>query len=362
MFIAPLNFDIFFGKAFGDKQTAKRFIENMLNVQITSIKLLKLENKLTDDAVVVKFDFRCKINGRYVIIEMQQKYKVDIVKRFYLYHSASTALQLETLKPIKITGANGKIYTEKSYSDIKPVLTLVWMVDDMLGFEDDFVVFTTLPEAAKDFISDDILWQQPLENITKEREKTLKILNNKTKGLDFFSQNKIIYIFQKNIIKNKNVNALYFKYFDFANLSKNPKNKEDDFLKYKTDTDMAEMLKRLSKENWTPTESKYISDMANYEIFMVRKEESHRIGLARQKTRLEKKIEQERLKAEQAEQEKQKAEQEKQKAEQEKQLFKIKLIKALLNQNTSIPMIAKAIENSIEETTELIEQIKNNQL
>ncbi len=362
MFIAPLNLDIFFKKAFSDKETAKKFFENMLNVRITSIKILATEKKLTDDSVVIKFDFRCKIDGKYVIIEMQQKYKVDVVKRFYLYHATSTALQLETLKPVKITGANGKTYTEKNYSGVEPVLTLIWMVDDMLGFKDDYVVFTTLPEIAKEFITDDVLWQQPLPDILKARDKAVKILENKAKGLDFFTENKIIYIFQKNIVNNQNINLGYFKYFDFANISKNPENKEEDFLKYKNDTDMAEMLRRLNKDNWSPTESKYVDDLMNYEFFMVRREESHRIGLARQKNRLEKKVNQAEQKAEQAEQ---KAEQERQKAEeavQKAEQVVQKFIKTFLEQGMAIPKIAEELEMNLEEVEKLVELIQNNQI
>ena len=153
MFVASLNLDLFFKKVFSNKHIAKRFLEDLLGVTITEIKLLAVDNKMTDASVNVKFDFRCKIRGQYVIIEMQQRYKIDVVKRFYMYHSVSTALQLETLKPIKITKPNGETYTEKNYSGLEPVITLIWMVDDMLGFKEDFVAYTTLPEAAKGFIT-----------------------------------------------------------------------------------------------------------------------------------------------------------------------------------------------------------------
>ena len=84
----------------------KKFLEDLLGVKITEIKLLSVENKLTDASVTVKFDFRCKIHGQYVVIEMQQKYKVDVIKRFYLYQAVATALQLETLKPNAATKIN----------------------------------------------------------------------------------------------------------------------------------------------------------------------------------------------------------------------------------------------------------------
>ena len=63
----------------------QKFLEDVLNVQIDSIELLLRKNKMTDDGSYVEFDFRCKILGQYVIIEMQQFYKQDVIKRFYMY-------------------------------------------------------------------------------------------------------------------------------------------------------------------------------------------------------------------------------------------------------------------------------------
>jgi PD-(D/E)XK nuclease family transposase len=202
MYVASLNIDLLFKKVFSNPEIAKSFLQDFLGILITEIIVLNIEYKLSDDAVIVKFDYRCKINGEYVIIEMQQKYKKDVIKRFYLYHCLDTSLQLETLKPIEITRPNGETYKEKDYSGVEPVLTIIWMVDDTLGFEDDFIVFTTLPERAKDFIKDETLWSQSLETILAARAETLQILNNDTKGLGFLQKNKIIYAFQDNIVKN----------------------------------------------------------------------------------------------------------------------------------------------------------------
>jgi hypothetical protein len=363
MYIAPLNLDLFFKKVFSNKRIAKRFLECLLGITITEIKLLSVESKMTDDAVTVKFDFRCKINGHYVIIEMQQKYKIDVVKRFYLYHCVSTALQLETLKPIKVVKPNGETYMEKNYSGLEPVITLIWMVDDMLGFEDDYIAFTTLPEAAKDFISNADLWEQPLDKILEERKKTLKILDNKTKGLDFFTQNRLIYVLQKNILKNQRVGLPYFKYFDFANISRNKDNKEEDFLKYKDDKDMVEFINRLRKDKLTSEEFKYVSDIHSYDIYIARIEQEHKESIAKklanQKKRLEKMaFEHQLILIQKAEQEKQKAEQEKQKAEQ----LKIKLAKMMLLQGETIPKISEVLDISIEDTTELVEKIQKNEV
>ena len=87
MYLAPLNYDRFFKKVFSDLNIAKRFLEDFLDVTIQSIEALKENHKITDDASVVEFDFRCKIEGQYIIIDMQQWYKPDVVQRFYLYHA-----------------------------------------------------------------------------------------------------------------------------------------------------------------------------------------------------------------------------------------------------------------------------------
>jgi hypothetical protein len=356
MFVASLNLDLFFKKVFSNKRVAKQFIEDLLGVKITEIKLLTVENKLTDEAVFVKFDFRCKIRGQYVVIEMQQQYKIDVIKRFYLYHSVSTTLQLETLKPVKLTKPNGETYTEKNYSGLEPVITLIWMVDDMLGFEEDFIVYSTLPEVAKDFITDEKLWEKPLNEILIEREKTLTILGNNKKGLDFLSQNKLIYIFQKNIVKNKRLDLPYYKWFDFANMSRNPNNKEEDFIQYKKDKDMAEVINRLRKDKLPPDEFKYVSDMPMYELFW---EEKLRKA-ADKANRKVMKAEQEVMKAEQevmkAEQEVMKAGQEVMKEKEKTQ----KLIKLLLLQGGTIQTIADTLEMTFEETEELIKLIEKN--
>jgi hypothetical protein len=365
MYAAPLNLDLFFKKVFSNRRVAKRFLEDLLGKKITEIKLLNIENKITDGAVTVKFDFRCKINGQYIVIEMQQKYKIDVVKRFYLYQAVSTALQLETLKPVKVTKPNGETYSEKNYSGLEPVITLIWMVDDMLGFDDDFIAFTTLPEVAKDFILDNDLWNQPPNNILSEREKVIRILENKTKGLDFFTQNRMIYVFQKNIVKNNRINLPYFKWFDIADLSRNPENTEEDFSKYKDDKDMAEVLNRIRKDKLAPDEFVYVSDLYNYDIYMSRMQEEFKETMKRKEKRLakaEQKIEQAEQKIEQAEQKIEQAEQKIEQAEQKAELSQnllLKSIRLLLNQGGTINSIAESLGISVGEATKLAGQVQD---
>lgn len=351
MFVASLNLDLFFKKVFSNTRIAKKYLEDVLGVRITEITLLSIEHKISDDSVLIKFDFRCKINGQYVVIEMQQKHKPDVNKRFYLYHCVQTALQLENLEPVTITKANGETYTEKNYSGLEPVTTIIWLVDDSLNFTDDFVAFTTLPEIAKDFISNDALWSQPLDIIKKERKAALEILNNQTKDLDFFSQNRIIYLFQKNITRNKK-NAPYFKWFDFAEKSKNVNNEENDFKNYKNDKIMGEVIKRLRKDKLSPEERTYMSNLPDYEgAFAVQIELKLRQNDKEWATKLERKTKQ--LKREQAA--KLKVEQAKLQAEQAKLL---KAIKAFLALGKDIATIADILDITIEETTVLAKKIR----
>jgi hypothetical protein len=95
MYLAPFNYDRFFERVFKHTHIAKRFLEDMLDVEIEEIEPLPRKNKITDDAAFVEFDYRCKIKGNYVIVDMQQWYKQDVVKRFYLYFCNNTSLQLK---------------------------------------------------------------------------------------------------------------------------------------------------------------------------------------------------------------------------------------------------------------------------
>jgi len=131
MYLAPLNYDRFFIKVFNDSKIAKRFLEDFLDTEISEIEKLDRKHKVTDDATVVEFDYRCKINDRFVIIDMQQWYKTDVIKRFYLYHCLNSGLQLEKL-PSKLVIPEKSIKSDKKkqkdYEYIEPVYTLIWMV------------------------------------------------------------------------------------------------------------------------------------------------------------------------------------------------------------------------------------------
>lgn len=89
MYLAPLNYDRYFRKVFS----------GTFNFEM-------------------QFDFRCKIDNKFVIIDMQQWYKTDIMKRFYAYHSVTTAIQLENLATDNTHKFEDKLIEINNYSII----------------------------------------------------------------------------------------------------------------------------------------------------------------------------------------------------------------------------------------------------
>ncbi len=253
---------------------------------------------------------------------------------------------------------NGETYTEKNYGGLEPVITLVWMVDDTLNFTDDFIAFTTLPEAAKDFITNEDLWNQPFETILAERKKTLKILKNGTKDLGFFSENRLIYAFQKNIITNKLITK-YFKWFDFASKSRNFNNIKEDFSHFNNDDIMAEVIKRLKRERLPLEEYKFVSDLPLYEAFFANQQLDIE-AMAEKAKKADKRAQraQERLKLAEAkigEAEAKIGEAEAKTGEAQQML--LKGIENLLKRGDTVESIAELLMRSVEDITALVAQI-----
>jgi len=176
MYLAPLNYDRYFKKVFSDTSIAKRFLEDFFDTKIDQIELMTTYHKLTDDSVAVEFDFRCKIGEQFVIIDMQQWYKPDIVHRFYTYHCINTALQLENIQIKSIYLEEEKEKKIKDYSELLPVITLIWMVDDTLNFKDDYVIYTMTPEIIIEFLNSHLLWKNEKGVVLLSRSFTA--LNN----------------------------------------------------------------------------------------------------------------------------------------------------------------------------------------
>ncbi|MCP4153774.1 MAG: hypothetical protein GY757_38970 [bacterium] len=262
MYLAPLNYDRFFRKIFSDPKIARRFLEDFLEVEIKEFEMLKGRHRVTDDASVVEFDYRCKIKGTYVIIDMQQWYKRDIVQRFYLYHALNTGLQLEELpKETFFLAKDGKeLKKVKDYRALDPVMTIIWMVTDSLNFDRNYVSYVMAPELAVDFIKNERLWHQPeIVKILEERNKVLQVLQNETKDLDFLPRNRLLFLFQRNIVKNKSIKK-YEKWFEFAEKTRNKNNKAEEFKEYEEDEIFREMMRRLNREDLTDDDFQYIEE------------------------------------------------------------------------------------------------------
>lgn len=258
MYLAPLNYDHFFKKVFSDLTISKAFLEDLLDVAIEDIALLQNKKRITDDASSVEFDFRCKINGAYVIIDMQQWYKKNIARRFYLYHSLNTSLQLESLPAITPPVQEQTKIRVKDYSILEPVITIVWMSMDNLGFKENYVAYALTPEIVGEFIRNENLWQNPdILKIIEERAHVLNVMDNKRKDMVFLSQNRLIFLFQQNIVRNE-THARYERWFTFANKSLQRKNEKSDFSEFQEDRVFKEVIYRLEKAKLNDEEIKYI--------------------------------------------------------------------------------------------------------
>jgi len=318
MYLAPLNYDRFFQKVFSQLHIAKRFLEDFLEVEIQKIELLDKSHYLTDDAKRVEFDYSCTIGNSDVIIDMQQWYKTDVVKRFYTYHAAGTVLQLKKLPSKSLPTAAKEKKTTEDYSRVKPVITLIWMVDDTLKYEENYVAFTMTPEQVTDFLHNQKLWDNPeINKIIEERNKVLKISSNTTKELDYLSKNRLIFLFQRRIVKSKQL-AKYIRWFQFADKTADKENTKEDFVEFEKDSLFHEIMFLLAKDNLDKDELSYLTTEEEYRKQIdrfVRGEYNYGYNDAINESK--QLIAKEKLKRIAAE--KQKAEAEKQKAEAEKQ-------------------------------------------
>ena len=262
-YLAPLNYDLFFKKVFSDPQIAKRFIEDFLDVQIEDIKPYgNLEKRLTDDAKTVEFDYRCRVNGKDVIIDMQQWYKRDIIYRFYVYHCLNTALQLEDipLKKVLLNERENKYISVKSYDTLVPVITIIWLVDDLLNTEtEDYLGYTMLPEKARDFFLQTKIWEH--KDIKNKVEEIVELITNNSKNLKFLQQNRLIFALQKNIVEKPKLRK-YSRWFSFAEKTKSEKNSKSDFEDFMLDSTFKEIMRRLLRSDLSDAELDYINTEA----------------------------------------------------------------------------------------------------
>ncbi len=267
MFLAPLNNSRFFRKVFSRKHIAKQFIEDFLDLTISDIKQLKDKNRLTDKSIRVELDFECTIGNAVVIVDMQQWFKTDRVQRFYTYHTVDTELHLdshreERIPDKKLLAEIKEEYTKgKEYKDLKPVLTLIWMVDDTLRFTDNFVGYMMTPEIETDFILKMQLWMnQEILNLLAERKK---VANN----IDFLPENRLVFLFEPNIVKDTTPQK-YQRWFRFAEKTKDKNNDESDFEEFRDDPVFREIMCLISGETLTKRNLSFIKkEEENREMF-----------------------------------------------------------------------------------------------
>ena len=270
MYLAPLNYDRYFKKVFSDLRIAKRFLEDFLSISILELNYLLDKKNLTDDTQTVEFDFRCKTTDGYFIIEMQQWYKPDVVQRFYVYHAVGAALQLEDMPKKVVPLPDGKTRNVRDYSELLPTITIIWMVHDTLGFTDDLVSYVLTPEYISDFIKEAKDWETAkCQELVKKREKLLQLLTNTEKNIDFLQQNKLIYAFQKNIVKNKKYKK-YYAWFELAEKTLKKISEKFEYEKYLQDEILSEVVRKLKTELSEKDSEGYIKTYEEYMLGVLR--------------------------------------------------------------------------------------------
>ena len=269
MFLVPLNYDRFFKKVFSDLFIAKSFLEDFLAVKIQEIERLPDKHRITDDAAPVEFDFRCKIADRFVMVEMQQWHKQDVVERFYLYHCLNTSLQSEDLPLKRLSfGKDGQTRKIADYGQLQPAITIIWLVHDTLGTQANTLRRSMLPEETLEFIQDDGLWENTADwnDVKTRRDEVLNIVSNNAKGLGFLQRNRLIFALQKNIvhqIHHGKAHPKYARWFSLADKTLNENNDESDFSEFEQEEDFKSVYlkikKRLSKKGLTLEEEDYLT-------------------------------------------------------------------------------------------------------
>jgi hypothetical protein len=178
---------------------------------------------------------------------------------------------METMKNKTIFMKSGFKITTKDYQDLAPVLTVIWMVDDILHFKNEnYVAYKLLPEAIEKFLTDEILWnikplsKQTVKPLLDNRKKVLKIMQNPHKDLDFMGKNKIYFLFQHNIVKSQEIQP-YKRWFDFAERTRNENNTEADFESYTSDPIFADIIRIINRQKLTEEDLNYITTEAQYE-------------------------------------------------------------------------------------------------
>ncbi len=341
MYLAPLNYDRFFKKVFSNLDIARRFLEDFLDIKIEKLEFLPNKHRVTNDAQIVEFDFRCKTDSEHFIIEMQQWYKHDVVQRFYVYHALGAALQLENMPKKIIPLPSGKTKKIQDYGELMPTITIIWMVHDTLNFKDDYVSFVLTPEYITTFLQDSEMWtNENCQMILKKRNEMNNLLINTKKNVDFLKKNKLIYAFQKNIVKNGKLSK-YYNWFEFAQKTLEKVADRFAYDKYRKDKIFCEIIRRLETGLKEDDSMEYIK---NYEEYQEGVERYNRGIEKKQQEKYEKRLTE--VKQREEKERRQKEEERRQKEDAKRKLAK-KMIK-----------YGEPIEDIIEETGLTEDEIK----
>ena len=107
-----------------------------------------------------------------------------------------------------------------------------------------------------------LLWQnENIKQILIKRQEALKQLNNDAKDLKFLQKNKLIFAYQKNIVRNKKYRK-YYPWFELAEKTLNKLNNKAEFMEYNRDKILVEVMRKISKDFSTEEDFGYIDDFS----------------------------------------------------------------------------------------------------
>ncbi|MEY4934218.1 MAG: hypothetical protein RIS64_577 [Bacteroidota bacterium] len=129
--------------------------------------------------------------------------------------------------------------------ELEPVITIIWMAQDNFGLDTDYVEYNLFPKAFGDFVRDPKLCELSKEDLEVRRMSLIQDPETERRKLSFLEENRLIFVFQANIVKNK-PNTRYAKWFEFAEKTRNPNNQAADFDNFVHHSIFAQMIHRLS--------------------------------------------------------------------------------------------------------------------
>jgi hypothetical protein len=129
--------------------------------------------------------------------------------------------------------------------ELEPVITIIWMAQDNFGLDTDYVEYNLFPKAFGDFVRDPKLCELSKEDLEVRRMSLIQDPETDRRKLSFLEENRLIFVFQANIVKNK-PNTRYAKWFEFAEKTRNPNNQAADFDNFVHHSIFAQMIHRLS--------------------------------------------------------------------------------------------------------------------